>query len=94
MRSEEVAARLRTAPELAEASLGRLSRAGLAAVDIDGEGRPCFRYLPSSPALAAAADQLAEAYSTRRTAVIAFIFSAPTDAVQGFADAFRLRGES
>lgn len=91
--SQDVAAELRTAPELAEASLGRLSRAGLVAVEIEAEGRPCFRYLPSTPAAAQAVDQLAAAYATHKTSVIAFIFSAPTDSVQGFADAFRLRGD-
>lgn len=90
---QDVAAELRTAPELAEASLGRLSRAGLVGVEIDAEGRPCFRYEPSTPTAADAADKLAAAYATYKTAVIALIFSSPTDSIQGFADAFRLRGD-
>lgn len=91
--AQEVAAELRTAAELAEASLGRLSRAGLVGVEVDPEGRPRFCYRPSTPAAAAAVDQLAAAYATHKSAVIAFIFSSPTDSIQGFADAFRLRGD-
>lgn len=92
--AHDIAASLRTAPELAEASLGRMSRAGLLGVEIDADGRPCFRYAPAVPATSAAVDQLAAAYATHKTAVIAFIFSGETDSIQGFADAFRLRGDA
>ena len=90
----EVARELRTSAELADASLGRLSRAGLVRVEIDAEGRPGFQFAPSTRRLAAAAEELASAYSTHKTAVITLIFSGPDDSIQDFADAFRLRGDS
>lgn len=91
--ARDVAKELRTSAELAEAMLGRLSRSGLAGVEVESDGRPCFRFAPASPALQKATDELAAAYSTHKTAVIALIFSGPTDSIQGFADAFRLRGD-
>lgn len=91
--AHDVAKELRTSAELAEAMLGRLSRSGLAAVEVDAEGRPCFRFAPVSPALQRASDEAAAAYSTHKTALIALIFSGPTDSIRGFADAFRVRSE-
>lgn len=90
----EVARELRTSSELAEASLGRFSRAGLVEVEVDPEGQPCFRFMPATPALGAAMDDLSAAYATHRTAVIALIFSGPADSIQGFADAFRVREDT
>lgn len=89
----DVGKELRTSAELAEAVLARLSRGGLVAVEIDPQGHPCFRFAPASSRLRASVDQLAGAYATHKTAVIALIFSGPTDSIQGFADAFRMRGE-
>lgn len=90
--AHDVAKELRTSAELAEAMLGRLSRSGFVGVEVDSDGRPCFHFAPASPALKRATDELAGVYATHKTAVIALIFSGPTDSIQGFADAFRLRG--
>lgn len=49
-----------------------------------------FTYAPD-PATDRAVSELATAYASRRTRVVALIFSKPSDAVLGFSDAFRLR---
>src|SRR3712207_1282943 len=53
-----------------------------------GEWR--YRYAPSAPD-ERAVDALAEAYATRRMAVVGFIYARPTGSVSSLADAFRLR---
>lgn len=91
---DDVARELRTSTELAEASLGRLSRSGLVGVEVGADGSPCFRFAPSGRGVAAAVDALAAAYVTHKTAVVTLIFSGPDDSIQDFADAFRLRGDT
>lgn len=91
--AQEVAREMRTSPELADTALGRLTRSGLARVEIEADGRPRFGYAPESKELERAVEELASAYSTHKTAVVALIFSGPADSIQGFADAFRLRGD-
>lgn len=49
-----------------------------------------FVYSPSSD-LAKGVDAVADAYRTYRVAIINLIFSKPSEGVQSFADAFRLR---
>jgi len=49
-----------------------------------------YRYAPPSDCLGVI-DSLAEAYATRRVAVVGLIFSKPSSAVMGLADAFRIR---
>jgi hypothetical protein len=88
-----VARRLKTAPEIADAALSKFARAGIAAVEVDASGEPRFAYRPASPAMKNAVDTLAARYATHKTTVIALIFEQPSDAIQDFADAFRLRGE-
>jgi len=91
--ASDVARELRTSEELAEASLGRLSRSGLVEVEIDAGGSPCFRCAPSARGAAAAVEELAAAYATHKSAVVTLIFSGPEDSIQDFAGAFRLRGD-
>ena len=50
-----------------------------------------YRYSPALPAVDAVVGSLAEAYATRRVSVISLIFAKPTDTIQTFADAFRIR---
>jgi hypothetical protein len=49
-----------------------------------------FRFAPGATD-ARVVDGLAEAYAKRRVTVVGLIFSKPSEAVQSFADAFRLR---
>ena len=58
-------------------------------VSADGAPRR-YRYAPP-PALVAVVDDLAEAYATRRVTVVGLIFSKPSPAVTGLAEAFRFR---
>lgn len=91
-RAEEVASRLHTQPEIAEVTLSKFARAGIVAVDVQENGETCFAYRPVTSALKEAVDGLAAKYATHRTTVISLIFSAPSDSLQDFADAFRFRG--
>lgn len=51
-------------------------------------------YSFAAPAkVATVIDETAGQYSARRTTIIQMIFSAPSDSVRSFADAFRLRSE-
>jgi hypothetical protein len=91
--ADEVAVRLRQQPYVAEATLGKLSRGGLAEVQIDDAGRPCFRFAPASRSQEAAVNELARKYQTHKTTIISQIFASPSDSIQDFADAFRLRSD-
>jgi hypothetical protein len=72
---------------LADQMLKDLRRRGL--VVRGGEPRR-YRYAPP-PELGSVIDDLAEAYATRRVTVVGLIFSKPSTAVTGLADAFRVR---
>ena len=73
--------------DLAEQMLEDLHARGLVA----GHGEPrSYRYAPPSDVVGVI-DGLAEAYATRRVAVVGLIFSKPSSAVTGLADAFRIR---
>ena len=81
-----IAKRLYTAEESIDGRLGDLVSHGL--VTRSGDS---YSFAPKTDALAAGVDRLAEFYVKRKVAVINRIFAAPTDDVQSFADAFRLR---
>jgi hypothetical protein len=84
---EDVARAQVSTTAVAEQMLDDLCRRGLAS---RGGEPPRYRYAPP-PDLAGVVDQLAEAYATRRVAVVGLIFSKPSSAVTGLADAFRIR---
>ena len=84
---DEVARAQVSSPGMAEQLLEDLRRRGLAARD-EASGR--FSYAPAA-GFGIVIDDLAEAYATRRVAVISLIFSKPSSAVTSLADAFRLR---
>ena len=81
-------------------SVGREQRIGAdmasnLLADLAGRGfleqtKDGFVYRPK-PALGKAVDSLAGAYGTYRVTIINLIFSKPSEGVQSFADAFRLR---
>jgi hypothetical protein len=52
---------------------------------------PSYRFAPRSGDLQAAVEATAAAYRTWRIRVVEAIFAPPSDPVQSFADAFRLR---
>jgi hypothetical protein len=59
-------------------------------VEEAGEPRR-YRYEPKTRELATAVDETASVYGTWRIRVIEAIFAPPSDPVQSFADAFKLR---
>lgn len=87
--AEELSAAVYTVPAAALLRLEGLVSGGFAASD--RAANPAYRYSPSSPALAARVDELAEAYRRNRVGVIQEIFQRPKSAAQSMADAFRLR---
>jgi hypothetical protein len=52
-----------------------------------------YRFQPADPEVAKDVDALAGQYADRRVAVIALLYSKPTDHIRVFADAFRIRRE-
>lgn len=52
---------------------------------------PTYRYAPQTTDLRSAVDETAAAYKTWRIRVVEAIFAPPSDPVQSFADAFKLR---
>jgi hypothetical protein len=63
---------------------------GLLAID-KSEGRECYRYEPTTRALARQVEALAKIYPTYRHRVIQLIFSKPPESVTNFSEAFRFR---
>lgn len=88
--AQELARELRAAPEWTERELQDLARRGM--VTVSSTTPPRFQYAPPQRAeLEQTIAKLAAIYSVRRFSIIQLIFSAPSGAVQSFADAFRLR---
>ena len=84
---DEVARAQVASTKMAEQLLGDLCRRGLLARDRESG---LYRYAPPGD-LSGVIDDLAEAYATRRVAVVGLIFSKPSPAVTGLAEAFRIR---
>ncbi|RIL01347.1 MAG: hypothetical protein DCC71_17960 [Proteobacteria bacterium] len=82
---------LRIEPAWAAEQLGILCDRGLLAATEDCEG--LFHYQPATAELEKAVMALAAYYEAQRVAVIAFLYSKPTDRIRTFADAFRIRRE-
>ena len=91
--AERLSAELRIERAWAEQQLPKLLAEGFLE-RIGDTGPPAaalYRFAPASPDLAKAAASLAACYADRRVSVVAQLYSKPTRAVRGFADAFRLR---
>ena len=73
--------------DMAERLLEDLHARGLIAVEGTSNS---YRYAPPDD-LSPVIDSLAEAYATRRVTVVGLIFSKPSSAVTGLAEAFRIR---
>lgn len=85
----DVAESLRIDPGWAASEMQGLRDRGLLVEVDEPDGAYCFS--PRSEELETAVDGLAKAFSTHRVSVITMIFSKPSDAVDSFADAFKLR---
>ena len=78
-----------TVPTLATMRLEELVERGL--LSSSGGADPAYRYAPASTSLRERLDGLASAYRANRVGVIQLVFQKPTDPLQSFSDAFRLR---
>lgn len=90
--AHELAHELRAASEWAERELQLLAAQGLVAVSDSDTSR--FRYAPRTETLSDLVSKLAAIYPERQHSIIQILFSVPTDSIQSFADAFRLRKEN
>ena len=85
--STEVSEQMRSSRLAIETAFAGLVSKGLI-IQHAAEG---YSYQPQTPELDGAVVRLAACYREKRTAVISFIFSAPSDAVRRFAEAFRIK---
>ncbi len=84
---ETVFAQIQSSPASILARLREFSDRGLAAE----KPNQIYQYFPRSEKLANAVRLLALTYKERRIKIIELIYRQPTDSVQSFADAFKLR---
>ena len=59
----------------------------------DGESTPQYQYRAATPAQHQTITSLAQLYKERWFTIIDLIFAKPSDTIQSFADAFRIRKE-
>ena len=88
--ADEVSRSLYMAEEPTVAQLAELEAGGLLAKDA-ADGGPRYRYLPQNQESVRLVDQLADLYHNRRLAITNAIYAGPTERIQIFSDAFRLR---
>ena len=84
---ETLARKLRANAPVVTQGLANLEAIGLVRADADR----LYRFDPASPELAEMAGEVIALYNQKPRAVLRAIFSAPSDRIQNFADAFRLR---
>ena len=89
--AQELAHELRVASEWTERELKLLAAQGLVANSANDSSH--FRYAPRNESLSNLVSGLAAIYPERQHSIIQILFSVPTDSIQSFADAFRLRKE-
>ena len=82
----QLVAELRASDLVVSEGLNVLGSAGLVSADRDGT----YRYAPASPTIEHLVQRLERLHGERPMAVTKAIFSAPSDKLQVFADAFRL----
>jgi DNA-binding IclR family transcriptional regulator len=86
---EEVAKALYTAVSMTEPLLETLRSSGFVAAT--GETPERYQYAPRSAEMGQAVADLDGLYQERRVTIINLIYSAPTEKLRNFADAFRIR---
>ena len=84
---ETLARELRASIPVVTQGLEALQEIGLVSVD----ARRLYRFDPVSPELADMAHEVVALYNQKPRAILRAIFAAPSDRIQTFADAFRLR---
>ena len=84
---ESLAREVRANPSVVMQGLAALEAARFVAVNADGR----YLFQPGTPELTELATAVVNLYNEKPRAVMRAIFSAPSDRIQTFADAFRLR---
>lgn len=90
--AQELSDELRASALWAEQELVFLARRGFLSGPEPGSGK--FQFAPRPSELASAVDMLSTLYPARRFTIIQTIYSAPSESIRRFADAFRLRKEN
>lgn len=83
----ELVREMRASDLVVSQGIASLQQAGLVQTEAGGS----CRYMPASPDLDRLVQQLERVYRERPSAVTRALFSAPTDKLSTFADAFRLK---
>ena len=86
--ADDAAKQLYIPASFAESLLELLRAAGLLAVQ---EKSKAYQYSPQAPHLAPLVDELVRLYRERPVTTVNVIYSAPTEHLQTFADAFKIR---
>jgi hypothetical protein len=89
--AREVSAAVFTVPTAATMRLEQLVKAGF--LTSSGGADPGYTFRPAKPRLRDQVDTLAAVYRANRVAVIQLVFQKPTDPLESFSNAFRLRRE-
>ena len=87
---EALARQLRATKPVVTQGLTALAAMGFVAVTED----QAYQLRPASPELAELARELSSLYNRKPRAVLRAIYAAPSDRIQTFADAFRLRKDT
>jgi hypothetical protein len=91
-RMQEISQRLYLTEAAASESLERFVAQHLLLREGEAEPTPSYRYGPDDVA-ADAVTQLAGLYAHWRVRIIEYIYSRPSDSVQSFAHAFKIKGD-
>jgi hypothetical protein len=83
---QELSTHMRSSPIASRIAIDRLVAIGLVAERANG-----YAFQPKTAELHQHVSNLVGCYREKRTAVVAAIFSRPSDAVRSFADAFRIK---
>jgi hypothetical protein len=86
-RSDELVREMRASDLVVNQGITGLQQAGLILPEPGG----MYRYAPASPQINQLVEQLKRVYRERPSAVTRALFSAPSDQLATFADAFRLK---
>ena len=88
--ADQIAAELRNSPAATEARLRLFVKKGLLK---NGTAKNVYQYSPNSPELELTIEEFTRLYPTYQARIIDHIYSAPQEAMEAFANAFKLKKE-
>ncbi len=86
----ELTKEIQSSAEAIKSCLRRFDQAGL--LSVDDRGR--YAFAPANQPLADTVAAVVKTYRERRVSVIELIYQRPSDSIQGFADAFRIKQQN